>query len=191
MEDAWAGSGLDAFSGSSVEYHAWSTGASGSAAARGGAGKMHVGAGWLAVSALIPDLIGWAEFLGHTVVSSAVPFAALACASVAEFFAGLSVSVVDSLVGALALSNWNALKGFFINGVTWETVASSDTLLSTAVWLDSSAGLATVLATLLVNLTSGAGDSAFSMQSPVGDDLSGEGAFTGIRCHSGTLTINR
>lgn len=190
VEAAWALGGLDALAGSSVEDHAGHAGASGGAAARGGAGEVHVGAGGLAVGALVPHLVGWAQLVGHAVDLCAVPSSTLAYTFVAEFIACGSVGVVDSLIDTLAISNWDALEGFLIDSLAWETVASSDTLLGAVVWLNLSTHLSTASSALLVDLASWACQGAFSANSPVGYNFSSEGTFTGICRHGRALAVD-
>jgi len=150
---------------------------------------VHVGAGWLAVGTFVPDSINWAELLSHAIVLCAGPCSTLACASVAEFFAGSSVSMIDSLVEALAFSNWDTMPGFLINSLAWQALASSNTFISAVVWFYVSTGQTAALTTLLVDLTSWAGDCAFSTY-PVANDLSLQGTLASIGSHGGTLGIS-
>jgi hypothetical protein len=189
LEAAWALEWLDALSCDGVENHTWDACATGWAATRRWASEVHVGAGWLAVGTLVPDLISWAHLVCHAIVFGAFPQSSVACACVALFFTDISGVVVSSLEGALAFSDSYTLVGFLVNGLTWQTVASGNALFNTSIWLNLATSLATALATLLVHLTSRAGNSALSTDSPVGNDLSGKSTVAGIGRESGTLAV--
>jgi hypothetical protein len=90
---------------------------------------------------------------------------------------------------AFAVSYWNTLVDFFVKSAAWKTVASSNTLFSTALWLTMSACLSIALSTFLVHLASSASHGAWSACSPVCHHLSGEGAFACVRGESCALCV--
>jgi hypothetical protein len=181
LEAAGTFRGLDALAGHGVEDHAWDTGAAGGATASGGAGEVHVGAGWLAVSALVPNQTGWADLMGHAIVFGTFPDSTAASASVALFFTCSSVLVVSSLEDAFAVSDWYALLSFLINGFTRWAVASCKAFFYMYIGMNLSTCLSANLGTFLVNLsTSRASYSACSTDSPCVHDNSGKSTLAGI-----------
>jgi hypothetical protein len=116
---------------------------------------VHVGAGWLTISALVPDLVRGAGSVSVAVFLGTFPGPTLAHAGVALFFTAGSVVVVDALVETFAAGNWNALVQLLIDCLTHGASAASDAFLGTRFRLNFTAGQTAAAPTLLVHLSSG------------------------------------
>jgi hypothetical protein len=114
---------------------------------------VHVGAGRLTVSALVPDLIRGACSVSIAVLLGAYPGSTLAHASVALFFTACSVLVVNSFVDTFTACDWNTLVEFLVDCLTSGASAAGDALLDARFWLNVTTGQTATTSTLLVHLT--------------------------------------
>jgi hypothetical protein len=78
LEAAWTLFWRDALSCDGVEDHSWDASAAGGTATAGWAGEVHVEAGGLAISALIPYLIDGADLVFGAIVLAAQPLSSIA-----------------------------------------------------------------------------------------------------------------
>lgn len=106
----------------------------------------------MTVSAFVPYFVSRAKMAGHAVDFCAFPFSVRTGACVAILITSLASMVVSTSVQTFTFSGWYTSVGFFVNGVAWKAVTSSNTLFSTLSELCLAASTAAACSTFLIDL---------------------------------------